>query len=392
MSASAHRALRVYPHTVDALVAAALALELILEASLAQGVSDRLATVLFAALFAAPIAVRRRYPAGAVIGIAVVLLLQEPFHGQVALLPTSSWVLGLILCGYGSGAWLSLRPSLVSAGLALGLLTADQLVEIYVTDVGGTGGWNGALTVLIGFFTLPWLVGRFVRERNRRADAFAVLAAEVAADRADRERAAIAQERLTIGRELQDIIAHSVSVMVVQAGGARRSLQSEPDLARASILNVERTGREALADMRRLLGLLRKDDDPQALRPQPGLEQLPELAAALRAKGLVVELRIDGDAIELTPGIDLVSYRVIESALERAATAGCEHEKITVRYEPQRLELEVRGDRSLPEAGETLRSVSERVGLYGGALDMLDSQPGEFTVRCRLPLERVLTV
>jgi signal transduction histidine kinase len=210
---------------LDASAAAALALDLIAEASLAQGAPDRLATVLFALAFAAPVAVRRRYPAGAVTGISVVLLLQEPFHGQLALLPTSSWVLGLILCGYGAGAWLELRPSIMSAGLALGLLIADQIVEIYVADVGGTGGWSGALTVAIGFFTLPWLVGRFVRERNRRADAFAALAARAAADRAERERAAIEHERLTIGRELQDIIAHSVSVMVVQAGGARRSLQ-----------------------------------------------------------------------------------------------------------------------------------------------------------------------
>jgi signal transduction histidine kinase len=342
-----------------------LALDLILEASLAQGAPDRLATALFAIVFAAPIAVRRRYPAAAVIAISVALLLQEPVHGQLALLPSSSWVLGLILCGYGAGAWLELRPSVMSAGLALVLLLVDQAVEIYVTDVGGTGGWSGALTVVIGFFTLPWLVGRFVRERRRRADAFAALATRAAADRAERERAAIAHERLVIGRELQDIIADSVSVMVVQAGGARRSLHSEPDRARESILNVEQTGRQALAEMRRLLGLLRKDDDPQALSPQPGLEQLPELFGGLRAKGLVCELGTDGEPIELTPGIDLVSYRVIETALERAAAAGCEHAIITVRYEPQRLELEVRGDRSLP-AGETLRSASERVGLCRG--------------------------
>jgi len=95
--------------------------------------------------------------------------------------------------------------------------------------------------------------------------------------RSARERAAIANERLTIGRELQDIIAHSVSVMVVQAGGARRSLQSEPDRAREAILNVEQTGREALAEMRRLLGLLRKDDDPQALSPQRASSSYPSL-------------------------------------------------------------------------------------------------------------------
>jgi signal transduction histidine kinase len=271
------------------------------------------------------------------------------------------------------------------------LITVDQFVEIYVTDVGGTGGWSGAAVVLIGFFALPWLAGRLVRERSRRADAFAALGARAASDRVERERAAIANERLTIGRELQDIIAHSVSVMVIHAGGARRLLQSEPDRARESILTVEQTGREALAEMRRLLGLLRKDDDPQALSPQPGLEQLPELAGVLRSKGLVCELRTDGDPIELTPGIDLVSYRVIETALERGATAGWDHAFITVRYEPQRLELEVRGNTSIPGGGEILGSLSERVRLYGGGLDVVDSRRGEFAVRCRLPLERAFT-
>jgi len=380
---------RIDPPMVDALVAAALAVDLILEAALGVGIPDRLATAVFAVLFAAPIAVRRRWPAAAVVWASGTCLLQDPFYGQLFNLPSKSVVLGLMLCSYGAGAWLEPRRSILAFVIAAVLLVAGQLISTYVTDV--TGGNLSGLATLMALFTAPWVLGRLVNARHRKAEAFSSLAAQAATERVERERAAVAQERLTIGRELQDIIAHNVSVMVVQAGGARRLLYDEPDRARESILNVEQTGREALAEMRRLLGLLRKDDDPRALTPQPGLDQLPELTGAMQIDGLVCDLRTDGQPIELTPGIDLVSYRVIETALERAAASRCRHASATVRYQPKRLELEIRGDRELPYPGDDLRSVSERVALYGGRLDVLDAKPAEFAVRCRLPLEGSLT-
>ena len=251
------------------------------------------------------------------------------------------------------------------------MLATDQLIEAHVTHVSG-GGWSG-LAILMLLFVTPAALGWFVRQRHRRGEAFALLAAQSATERTDRERAAIERERLTIGRELQDIIAHSVSVMVVQAGGARTLLREDPDRARESILNVEQTGRDTLAEMRRLLGLLHKDEDPRALTPQPGLDQLPDLAAALADSGLGCELRTEGDPIELTPGINLVGYRVIETALERAAALGCRHTSATIRYELRALELEIRGDRQLPDLGAALRSVAERVELYRGSLDVLDA-------------------
>jgi signal transduction histidine kinase len=298
-------------------------------------------------------------------------------------------VIVVMLCSYGAGAWLPPRRSLTVLGVSAGMLATDQLIEQHVSHV--SGGDGSGLVILMLLFVTPAVLGWFVRERNRRGEAFAVLAAQSAAERTERERAAIEQERLTIGRELQDIIAHTVSVMVVQAGAAGRVLREEPDRARESILNVEQTGREALAEMRRLLGLLRKDDDPRALTPQPGLDQLPDLAGALADVGLICELRTEGTSIELTPGINLVGYRVIETALERAAGLGCRHTSATVRYEPRRLELEIRGDRRLPDLGDALRSVSERVELYGGSLDVLDEH-AQFAIRCVLPLEGAVAV
>jgi len=147
----------------------------------------------------------------------------------------------------------------------------------------------------------------------------------------------------------------------------------------------------ALAEMRRLLGLLRKDDDPRALAPQPGLEQLPELASTLGDAGLACELQIEGEPIPLTPGIDLVGYRVIETALETAAAVRCRQANATVRYEPRQLELEIRGDVPLPSATDSMRAVTARVDLYGGKIDVLPAERDEFAVRCRLPLEGTLS-
>ncbi len=374
---------------VDVLVAVALTVDLILEAALGPGLPDRLTTALFAVPFAAPVAVRRRWPAGAVIACTTTALLHDAFDGQLFNLPSSSAVIPLMLCSYGAGAWLGARRSLAGIAIAAGLLAADMWIEIDVTGVSG-GDFSGSVT-LMALFLVPWGLGRFVYERTRRADAFVSLAARTAAERAVRERAAITQERLTIGRELQDIIAHSVSVMVVQAGGARRLLHTEPDRARESILNVEQIGRDALAEMRRLLGLLRKDDDPRALTPQPGLDQLPELASTLGDAGLACELRIEGEPIALTPGIDLVGYRVIETALETAAASQCRQANATVRYQPRRLELEIRGEGPLAGVDDSMRPVTARVELYGGKLDVLPADRDRFTVRCRLPLEGTLS-
>jgi signal transduction histidine kinase len=376
---------RITAEHVDWLISVALVVDLVLEAAVGRGIPDRLVTALFAVPFALMVAFRRRWPGGALLCATALCVAQDPLEGQLFNLPSGSAVIVLVLCSYGAGAWVAPRRAQFTIGLASSLLCADQLVETYVTHVSG-GGVSGFATLMV-LFIAPWVLGWFVSEHHRRADAFTALAAHAAAERAERERSAIAQERLTIGRELQDIIAHSVSVMVVQAGGARRLLHDEPDRARESIVNVERTGREALADMRRLLGLLRKDDDPRALAPQPGLDQLAELVDAMTDAGLSCELRTEGASIDLTPGIDLVAYRVIETALEGATAGGCQHARATVRYAARGLELEIDGERRLADLDDRLQAVSERVELYGGDLAVVDSPPAGFAIRCRLPLE-----
>jgi signal transduction histidine kinase len=383
---------RINLRTVDGLVALALMVDLVLEATLSHGIprSDRLATAVVGVPFGATVAVRRRWPGGALIACALVALAQGPFHGQLfGNLPSQSAALVPILVCYGSGAWLELRRSVVFVAVAGLLLYADMLVETYVTHVAGVGGWSAGLEFVLTLCLGPWAVGRFMRERHRRAEAFALLERQAAAERAERTRAAISEERILIGRELQDIIAHSVSVMVVQAGGARTLLRSEPGRARESLLTVEQTGREALAEMRLLLGVLRRDDDPRALAPQPGLEQLPELAELIGRRGLACEIHRDGMPA-LTPGVDLVAYRVIEAALTGAAAHGGEHARVVIGARSRALTLEVAVDQVGPDGAAEVRAVGERVALYDGRLAVDDADGAGLRVLCELPLNAPL--
>ncbi len=392
MTALFRAARRIDLRWVDVVVALALTVDLVLEASLGRGVPDRdrLATALIAVPFVATAGARRWWPSVAPIACGLVALAQEPFHGQLfGNLPSQSAVLVLLMVSYGAGAWLELRRSVVVTSIGMLLIYIDWLIERYVTHVPGASSWGGSIEGVLTLCIGPWAIGRFMRERHRRAEAFALLERQAAAERAERARAAISEERILIGRELQDIIAHSVSMMVVQAGGARKLLRTEPGRARESLLTVEQTGREALEEMRRLLGVLRRDDDPRALAPQPGLDQLPELAELMGGRGLACEIDHDGIPA-LTPGVDLVAYRVIEAALAGAADHGGRSARVAIGARGRVLTLEVLVDHA-GEAGATkVRSVAERVALYGGGLLVDDAGSGGLHVRCELPLNAMV--
>ena len=385
MTAARDRLRGIDLRSLDVLAAVLLSLDLVLEPALENGIPHRLATAVMGVLLGGMVAVRRSRPGAAVIGCSLVALAQEPFHAQLLSLDSSAVLLPFALCAYGAGAWLPWRAGILAVAMSIALFIADQAIQTYVTERSNSGGFGTGIVLSLILFGVPWLVGRFIAERGRRADAFTLLAHQTHAEQAQRARAAIEQERMRIGAELQDIIAHSVSMMVVQAGGARRLLRTEPERARESILNVEQTGRETLAEMRRLLGLLRADEDPRALSPQPGLDQVDELIRSVANAGLTCEVQTEGDPVELTPGIDLVGYRVIEAALTRAAEAQCSQAWTRIRYTRGWLELEVDGDRPALGAHTGLASVDERVDLYGGRLTV--EPAGPFALRCRLPLQ-----
>jgi len=206
-------------------------------------------------------------------------------------------------------------------------------------------------------------------------------------------RAAALGERARLAREIHDVIAHSVSVMVIQAAGARTVMDLEPDRAETALRSVERAGREALAEMRRLLGVLADGNDLRALAPQPGLEDLPELVASTRSAGLRASIRIEGEPVAVSPGLSLCAYRVVQEALTNTLKhAGATHAQVNVSWCADALELEVidaGGQRSEPSPGSSghgIAGMCERAALHGGTVEAGPAAGGGFVVQARIPL------
>lgn len=366
---------------VCVLIAVALELELrtwITDAPRGSG----LVTALAAALFAAPIAVRRRWPDLALVAGSAIAPAQALLGGHLG--AANGVLLPPVLLAYGAGAWLPFRRSVVALVIAAVTLSGFTLTT---PDPSSAGQLATDLAFTVLLFVAPWFVGRLAREPARRAKAFRDLATQVAAEGRERESAAVAHERARIGGELQDIIADSVSAMIIQAGGARGVIRTQPEIARESILAVEAAGREALADLRRLLGVLRKDDDPRALAPQPGLDQLAELIRSTQEGGLPCVLQYEGEPIALTPGVDLVGYRAIECGLLEAARAHCGAAIVIVRYAWDQLEIEVSGDAEIPGLEQRVAGVAQRIALYAGDMSADPSVADGFALSARLPLE-----
>jgi signal transduction histidine kinase len=215
-------------------------------------------------------------------------------------------------------------------------------------------------------------------------------AAGLEREREQRARAAVVVERARIARDLHDVIAHSVTVMTIQAGAARLLLPAEPERARDAALSVEETGRQALAEMRRLLGVLRADEGAPARTPQPGMADLDELLGRMRRPGVRVQVELEGAPDVLPPGLDLAAYRIVEEALGHALEHGnASWARVTARYGRERLDLEIANDGRGPSdsdgGADCLVAMRELVALYGGELEA-GRRAGGYAVRARLPL------
>jgi signal transduction histidine kinase len=242
------------------------------------------------------------------------------------------------------------------------------------------------------FIAVAWATGFILSRRTAHARELAERAVQLEREHQEAAERAVAGERQRIARELHDVIAHSVSVMTVQAGAVRRLLQPEQERERQALEAVETTGREALTEMRRLVGLLREKGAMPEFAPQPGMATIDSLLDGVRAAGLPVELEIDGDPRELPPGVDLAAYRVVQEALTNALKyAGPAHAWVVVRWHGGALELEVandgRGDGDGTGGGHGLAGMRERVSLYGGEIESGPRDGGGYIVRARLPLE-----
>lgn len=240
-----------------------------------------------------------------------------------------------------------------------------------------------------------WLVGNALRAKQRRADTFEDKATRLERERETALRAAVAGEQARIARELHDVVAHSVSVMVVQAGAARKVLDTSPEASRQAILAVESTGREAMGELRKMLGLL---NDAEAetldLAPQPGLDQVEPLVRRVEEAGLPVELHIKGTQRPLPQSVDLAAYRIVQEALTNCLKySGMAATEVNLEYREQELKLEILDQgKNLPASangavGRGLVGMRERVALYGGTLEAGPCLERGYAVRAWLPLE-----
>jgi signal transduction histidine kinase len=208
------------------------------------------------------------------------------------------------------------------------------------------------------------------------------------------EERAAAEERARIAHELHDVVAHSVSEMVVQASGVRYSLTEDQGPQREALRSVEQIGREALTEMRRMLGVMPRGADESAeLAPQPGLAHLDQLITEVQNAGLPVALHVEGERPSLPVGIDLSAYRIVQEGLANALThANCAHADVTVRFAGAVVEVEIADDGSAINGsgrveGERLTGMRERVALYGGRLETGPRADGGYLVRAQLPVE-----
>jgi signal transduction histidine kinase len=282
----------------------------------------------------------------------------------------------LLLAVYSAAAHTSGRRTLLAGGMTVGL---------FVTGHVASGGITADNVI---FFSLlygaPWIAGRAVRQRR--------LNDRELEQEKTRAAAAIVEERARIARELHDVVAHSISVMVLQARGGRRVLESEPADAREAFAVIEGTGQQALDEMRRLVGMLRSGDETFPLAPQPSLKALDTLVEQVRAAGLPVQVAVEGEPRDLPPGVDLSAFRIVQEALTNALThAGPARARVVLRYRTDELELEISddgpgtGDGS--GSGYGLVGMRERVSVYGGELQAGWRPGGGYALRVRLPLD-----
>jgi signal transduction histidine kinase len=392
------RARRFNPTVADALLGAFLLVislpQLFVEDPTYRhlGITFRAGSVLGVLLLAGetlPLAWRRRRALWvlAVMTASALALLVAGFRPTVA-------DLGLLVAVY-SVAGHSSRRSAVIAGLAFAVALAAMMA---IADVKYPQDHTQPQQYIVNLasFAFAWFLGVLQRNRRKHTAKLEALNRQLAEERESRARWAVSEERSRIARELHDVIAHAVSVMVVQAGAARRVAVARPEQARDAMTSIESTGRQALGEMRRLVGVLRDNDEPTTLDPQPRLLDVPALVEQAREAGLQVRLEVKGEPRLLPAGVDLSAYRIVQEALTNVRKhAGPASVEVLVRYGPHGLHIEVcddgrggaAGAASNGHRGQGLIGMRERVALYGGKLDVGPRPEGGFRVLADLPLE-----
>jgi signal transduction histidine kinase len=376
-------------HGVDAAIVV-LALAAALELAVRQDAEDAPETTLW---FSIP----------ATVLLVLVLLARRRFAFGA---PAAFWLLGAAL-SFADGNLIPFASGVYLAGLVaailLGYLRDARLARVGLLVVVGSAAiivYNlpdhspGVFVFVPLLFAIAWLAGYALRTRVEQAEAAELRAAQAERERELAARIAVAEERARIARELHDVVAHAVSVMVLRTGAVRHGLPADRADDREALRDVERVGRTALAEMRRLLGAMRSGTDEAELTPQPGLGNLAPLLEEVRSAGLEVTLHVEGEAVALPPAIDLSAYRIVQEGLTNALKhARASSADVLLRYGHEELGIEVRDDgRAAPTPdgmGHGLVGVRERVTLFGGEMSAGPADGEGFVLRTRLPLRAV---
>jgi signal transduction histidine kinase len=353
---------------------------------------------LLVAGFTLPLMVRRRFAVAVFVIVIAAAWLQFQLGGGLG-----QPFFAVLLALYSVGAHASRPATLVGPG-------AVVLMAVFVDGPRLRDGepWDEVVPAWFILFAV-WAFGRWMRRRAVESAALNARAEAAERDREQQAARAVADERARIARELHDLVAHSMGVIVIQAQGAQRAIDAAPDQARAALSSIETAGRAGLAELRRLLGLLNPEPGDADTTPQPTLEQLPDLIARVREAGLTVDLRIEGAVRALPAGVELTGYRVVQEAMTNVLKhAGATPVEVRLRYEPDCLDIEVRdagrangdgGDGSDGDGGDGsdgggadgggrgLIGMQERVFLYGGTFRAARRPEGGFAVHARIPVD-----
>lgn len=376
-----------FQQAADASVALVVLVATLVEVALgsAEWSGSKPVEIVLAVACSVPLAWRRSHPiavtaivaVGTMVAGAIVAPVQGPFEPFVA----------LELAVYSVGVHSRLRPGLVALVAVNVFGVLSWLAVTLHVDGTNYGDWIPALVWTIGV----WAIGRVIRGRNARTLELERLTVELEAERDARAHEAVTVERARIARELHDVVAHNISVIGVQAAAASRIMKGdEPDVRRA-LAAIETTGRETVDEMRRMLGILRRSEDELALAPQPSLRDLGALVEQVRAAGLDVVARVEGEPRQLPAGLDLSAYRIVQEALTNALKhAAPAHVEVVVRYTEDAIVLEVVDDGSGPAGGggtgNGLVGMRERVALFGGDLRVGRRVEGGWALRATLPV------
>lgn len=336
------------------------------------------------ALVCLALVMRRRWPLASLAFVMVVSL--TAFHVADVYVLFWGQLVPMTIAMYSVARHDSARNSVIGATLGSAILVAFDLSVTELRDVG---------EIFFHWLVLAvaWIAGRVLHTKEANARDSRTYADRVLQESGQNARAAVVEERARIARELHDVVAHAVSMMVVQAGAAGPAVDDDPAFAKAALETIRTTGAGAMAEMRRMVTMLRVDDSLDSLGPQPGLDALPHLVTSARDAGLDVRVAVHGDSRTLPAGLDLAAYRIVQEALTNVRRhASADRAEIRIRYERDRVELAVTDNGSTTpgtcEPGHGIIGMQERASLYGGTFHAGHTGSG-FRVAVALPMEQL---